>query len=542
MNPSPSRRLTFLIASSAIAVLAACGGGGGGPTAPPAGGTGPDGGTATSAARTISGAITYDFVPAKYDVASRSGTLSFAQASQKPVRGCTVAVVEGSNVLAETSTDDSGRYTLTFTPIGSGSLSVVAAAQSTSPPIEVRDNTDQGALWAIGAALEPSTTTKDLHATHGWTGSSYDPSARTAAPFAIFDSMTTASKALLAARALTLPPLVVNWSPDNVPQSGDKTIGQIGTSHYSPQENQIYVLGKEGVDTDEFDNHVIVHEWGHFIEANLSRSDSPGGRHGPGDLLDPRIAFGEGYGNAMSGIALNDPLYVDTLWGGPGGSLSAGGFDLEHEPSPTDDVVKGPLSETTVARLLYDLFDSGSTEAFDRVALGMGPILDVLVGPEKTTDSLTTIASFIAGLKAQPGVNAADVDTLLDYYNIGHITTQWGDGDPLMRQMYVDVPTSLPASGAFSLGAGEPPNSWAQNQYFVLTGNGSQVTVSATSSDDVALTLYERGTVLGQVDQFLSGTEHLSQVTQVGHKYVVVLTGFGEGTGDYQVTMSFTSP
>lgn len=89
--------------------------------------------------------------------------------------------------------------------------------------------------------------------------------------------------------------LKVNWSVNNVPQSGDKARGLIRTSHFAPDDNQLYILGKDGVDTDEFDTHVIAHEWGHFYQANISRSDSTGGRHGPGDVLDPRLAFGEGW-------------------------------------------------------------------------------------------------------------------------------------------------------------------------------------------------------------------------------------------------------
>jgi hypothetical protein len=56
----------------------------------------------------------------------------------------------------------------------------------------------------------------------------------------------------------------------------------------------MFLLGKEDVDTDEFDTHVVVHEWGHYFESAVSRSDSPGGNHALGDLLDARLAFGEG--------------------------------------------------------------------------------------------------------------------------------------------------------------------------------------------------------------------------------------------------------
>ena len=184
-------------------------------------------------------------------------------------------------------------------------------------------------------------------------------------------------------RPVTLPPLKVGWSPNNVPQDGDPAQGYITTSRFSARENEIYILGKAGVDTDEFDSHVIVHEWGHFFEQSLSRADNPGGSHGAGDVLDPRVAFGEGYGNALASMLLPESIHVDTAWLGPGGTLSASGFDAETEPSPTDDPHPGPFSERSIQRLLYDLYDSGTSEAHDRVTVDLGTIYDVLVGPQK---------------------------------------------------------------------------------------------------------------------------------------------------------------
>jgi hypothetical protein len=334
----------------------------------------------------------------------------------------------------------------------------------------------------------------------------------------------------------------VNWSPNNTPSAGDKTLGQIGTSHFSPAENQIYILGKEGIDTDEFDAHVIVHEWAHYFEKNLSRSDSPGGPHGNGDVLDPRLAFGEGYGNALASMLLPETIYADTLWSG--GSIVAGGFDAETEPSPTDDPTPGPFSETSVMRLLYDLFDPGAAEGFDTVGVGLGVIYDVLTGPEKTTQALTTIGSFVAGLKAHPSMTAPTrtaIDTLLAHYNIGPITDEWGTGDANLLAMYAGV-SSFPSSGSILLGGGYDSNKWQQNQYYVFTGNGNQVTASATSSQDVALLVYQAGTRVAAADANLSGTETVQVPTVAGRTYVVSLVGFGATPGDYTVNLSFTSP
>jgi len=513
-----------------LGLLVACGGGGGGSAAPPVGNDSP---------RTVTGTVTYDFVPASYDVTTHAGGLIFASAVPRPVRNGRVAVMAGSTTLATGNTDASGHYSLTFTPPASGALQVVALASSSTPAIIVQDNTASGAAWGIGATLG-SASTQDLHATHGWTGSSYSAASRLAAPFAILDSMYTASQAFMAVRpTVAFPTLSVNWSPNNVPQAGDKTIGQIGTSHFSPAENQIYILGKEGADTDEFDSHVIVHEWAHYFEKNLSRSDNPGGSHSNGDILDPRLAFGEGYGNALAAMLLPESLYVDTSWSSSG-TIRAFGFDAEAEPSPTDDAQPSAFSETTVMRLLYDLFDSGANEGFDQTGIGLGVVYDVLTGPEKTTDALTTIGSFIAGLKAQPGVNATAVNTLLAYYQIGPITTQWGDGDSGLQAMYTQV-SSVPYGGTVQFDGGFDSNKWQQNQYFVGAGTGGTITVKTTCTQDVDIRVYRSGTLVASA-LTNSGNETLLFSSQAGVKYVVVITGFGATPGPYSVGIDITSP
>ncbi|OJH41325.1 hypothetical protein [Cystobacter ferrugineus] len=369
----------------------------------------------------------------------------------------------------------------------------------------------------------------------------YTATRRLAAPFAILDSMYTASRAFLAVRPVTLPPLKVSWSPNNVPQEGDPALGFITTSRFSARENKIYILGKAGADTDEFDSHVIVHEWGHFFEQSLSRADSPGGFHGAGDMLDPRVAFGEGYGNALAAMLLPESIYADTAWLGPGGTLSASGFDAETEPSPTDDPHPGPFSEMSIQRLLYDLYDSGTSEAHDRMTVDLGTLYDVLVGPQKTTEAMTTIGSFVAGLKDQPGVDTAAVDALLAHYEIGPITTPWGDGDSKLSDMYTPV-SLLPYAGSANLDGGYEFNKRQQNQYFVFSGSGDRVTVSATSDDDVSIAVYHKGAWVAGADQSLSGTETFDFHAQTGRRYVVVLTGFKSSPGGYPVSVSITSP
>ncbi|MBL8919164.1 MAG: hypothetical protein JNJ54_09915 [Myxococcaceae bacterium] len=476
---------------------------------------------------TLTGSVTFERV----GVDLRG--LGAAPPQNQPARGIVVTIQDArGEVLARTVTSQSGDFTTTFTT-SSSTVSVVAYAKTLDPPIQVEDNTDGDSVYGVMRDVPAVSGGASLSIPSGWTGTSFTANRRLAAPFAILDTMSSAARAFTSVRPVVFPMLKVNWSPKNVPQSGDKARGFIGTSHFAPSDNQLYILGKDGVDTDEFDTHVIAHEWGHFYQSNISRSDSPGGRHGPGDVLDPRVAFGEGWGNALAAMVLPTTSYVDTSWSSSG--LRSFGFDLESAPTPTDDPNPSAFSEASVMRTLYDFYDSNADGAFDRTALGLGPIHDAMVA-DKTTAGLITLASFVEKLKRGTS-QAVAIDAVLAHSSIGPITNQWGDGDAQLRNMFTYA-VSLPWSGSVALGAGHPSNSWQQNQYYLFEGTGGAVTVSATAPKDVVLVASSGGQRLGWADNTQSGTETLSVMTQAGRWYVVVLTGFGEGTGDYDVSVS----
>lgn len=481
--------------------------------------------------------MTYDFVPSRY-VQGSGGTLYFNQSTPRPVRNAVIRVVEGtSTVLATGNTDANGNYALNFTS-GGGALQVQVLARTSAPAIQIEDNTAQNATWGFGNPLNNGVTTLDLHATHGWTGTSFGGTRR-AAPFAILDSMYTAARAFIAVRpSVNFPLLKVNWSPNNSPQSGDKNLGQIRTSHFSSQENEIYVLGLAGADIDEFDSHVIVHEWGHYFEENISRSDSPGGPHGGGDVLDPRIAFGEAWGTAVAAMVLPETMYTDSLWSS--GSLYAWGYDAETVPNPTDDPTPNAFSEKAVLRAIYDLYDSTSDGAWDQVGVGLGVVYDVVSGPQRNTDALTTLASFVTGLKAQPGANVAGINAVLAHYQVGPVTSDFGAGDGNLSGMFTNAP--LPYNGTIGLGGGFPSNSYQQNQYYVFTGTGRNVTVTANCAQDMWIAAFRRGAYADWADDTSTGQETFTFPSQAGAVYVLVVQGYGQISGNYNVTLSITSP
>jgi hypothetical protein len=403
-------------ATFAAVVLAACGGGGGG------GG----GGTPPPQNVTISGHITFDRIP--FDPTFGSG-LDPAHTVVSPAREVTVQAIDAGNssVLATATTDDAGAYSVTVP--SSRNVLIRARAEmlktGTAPTwnFTVRNNTNADALYAVDGAAASSGTansTRDLHAPSGFGTTNYTGE-RAAAPFAILDTVFRAKQLVLsAAPTAAFPALNLFWSEDNRPTAGRfcPDDGDIGTSAYivftgepdnctPPRTNNpdgIYILGDFSVgDTDEFDEPVLAHEFGHYFEDRFGRSDSIGGEHGgSASLLDLRVAFGEGWGNAFSSMVRNDPIYRD--------SFDGVSNDFQIDVESDDPGNEGWFSEASVEEILWDVFDPAND---DPLALGFAPIYAVMTGAQVQTDAVTSIYSFAAGLRAANPGSAALIDDLL---------------------------------------------------------------------------------------------------------------------------------
>jgi hypothetical protein len=142
----------------------------------------------------------------------------------------------------------------------------------------VLNNTNGNALYVLDSATFSSgvtNQTKNLLAGSGWGGTSYTGT-RSAAPFAILDTLLSAARFVAdnGDATLDLPELEAFWSPQNNSTAGDVTLGQIESTLYTTAvaggpAAGIYVLGDENVDTDEYDQHVLAHEFQHFLENAL---------------------------------------------------------------------------------------------------------------------------------------------------------------------------------------------------------------------------------------------------------------------------------
>jgi hypothetical protein len=410
-----------LLALSMLA-FAACGGGGS---------KGNNGGGQTMV--TVSGTVSYEFPPPNANCRG----LDFAGTLTRPIRGATVQLLNAGTgaQLGSMVSSASGGYSFANVPANTSvRLRVRAELKQPGTPgwdVEVRDNFIAGAsdldvpappalgtraLYTLdGDSFNTGSAnvTRNLTAATGWVGNSY-AGTRAAAPFALLDTIYTMMQFVRGADPNAhFPPLDAFWSVNNKLATADSdiTAGELPTSFYSGSADSLFILGDDADDTDEFDDHIVGHEWAHYFEDNFSRSDSFGGSHTLGESLEAPLAFGEGWASALGAMGLGDPVYCDTTVPG-----TAGGFGFSAE---TIDVgIQGWFNELSVATLIYDLWDT-AVDGTDNGSIGFGPIYDVMTGPQVFTDGLTTLFSFAAELRPTLDVQGqALVDSQLARENV----------------------------------------------------------------------------------------------------------------------------
>ncbi len=471
-----------------------------------------------------------------------------------------VEVLDASSrsVLASGATNASGDYTLQV-PEGRSVFvraNAVLWTDAASSPnvVEVRDNTQGNAQWVIDGAVFSAvggSVTQNLNAPSGWSGSSYTGS-RGAAPFAILDTIYTGVQKVRSAQAnAVFPKLTVYWSPNNTSASGGNlATGQIGTSFFRVSlsggsvQRALYILGKAENDTDEFDAHVIAHEFGHYLQSAFSRDDTVGGRHSGADLLDMRVAFSEGWGNGWAAVALNNKIYADTLVAG-----ASGGFSMDVSVGASSN--PGWFKESSVQRLFWDMSTSPS--------IGFTPVWNTMRTGMTVTPALTGIHSFAFALAQSNPSLASPLSAILLNQSVAlptdaYATGETNFGNPVIASVnplyltYSSLGSTL--SNVCLSDAADPNgdgNKAGEYRYIRLTLPAGLRTISVTrapattSATDPDFYLYNN---LGQISNGSNtfgisavANSESAQINVNGGSYVLAVTDY-----NFTTNTTFSSP
>lgn len=534
---SVRRSVSNLLCLSLIiipALLSACGGGSSGGTPPVASSTPTLSSSSSSSSSlpaiiTLSGNITYDFVP---HAAEQDG-LDYTATVARPGRGLLVELLDANNqVLTSTISSQTGAYSLNATRDKLVRVRVKAQLLSESDnsaqwDFKVTDNTSNNSVYAMAGSLlaaNEATAARDLHASSGWGGSAYSQP-RVAAPFAIIDSIFTGVERLLAVDdALQFPTLELRWSQNNNTADGDLALGEIATSFYSSDLNAIYILGSENDDTDEYDRHVILHEWGHYIEATLSRSDTIGGSHQGDDKLDLRVAMSEGFSNAFSAMLLDDPVYRDT-------SGVQQSDDFRIAVNRIDNTVRGWYSEASVQSIFYNFYASDT----NKTARDIADVFTVIRRDNYiNSDAFVSIYLFAEQLRTVNPTVTPTINSLLSGQNIA-ITDRFGanesnsGGAATHLPIYKTLPLNNTAVNVCSTNNQGAYNKLGVSQFLLLnvvSAGNYRITATesgtASSDSDPDMYLYFRGEILQEATSAMVGSETLTHSLLAG-AYVLEL-------------------
>jgi hypothetical protein len=262
-----------------------------------------------------------------------------------PIRNARVELINTVSqvLIAVSETDNAGRFNV---PVPSDpNLSVRVISRLRNSTLRVQDNTNLNAFYATPAIdIDGRTPPAEVVLTD---------TSRVSGAFNILEMVQRANDTVRSADpTLTLPGPTIFWSSKNTNRYGSPAIGLIGTTMFNLGNNTAYILGDRSTDSDEFDDPVIIHEYAHMLAAKFSRDDSPGGPHGLGDQLDPRVAWSEGWADFFSSVVRNDPIWRDS--NGPNG-VNVLRYDLEENVPVGDN--PGYWSEASVDGILWDLYD-----------------------------------------------------------------------------------------------------------------------------------------------------------------------------------------
>lgn len=315
---------------------------------------------AAGSSLTVSGTVKYE--DKEYGAAGFTGNTSY-----KAVRYAVVEAVVASSSLAivAVTTDAAGAYTLTIPSAYSASTVYIRALSSAVSPASA--TTPLVAVKYLAGALHAAAGTDFIPSGTATVNLSIPVSNPAAGAFNILDVFTSAGQFVYSLSGGYPPALTAYW--------------QVGSSYgtyycasydaYSCPNNGggIYVLNSNG-DTDEYDDDVMWHEYGHFVAAKYSKDDSPGGVHyiSTNDL-DLRLSWSEGWGDffpaavkawlgasmpSLLSTALSAPVYVDTS------GSSASSFNFGNPVGPEYFYAS---NEAAVAKVLIGMRNTHGMQA-----------------------------------------------------------------------------------------------------------------------------------------------------------------------------------
>jgi len=320
---------------------------------------------------------------------NKDGFLNSQQPSFKSVRFATVDLLdENENIIETIATDNNGFFF--FSPYVPSSYKVRVLAEIAGEPAKNFRVMDLNkSIYAVTKSYNSSDTNHDIKILQ---------STKSAGAFNILDVVTFAAEYAQEKLSVTSSDLSIFWEQGNLYGTYYCTGFDIG---FCSNSTGIYVLSDTSEiasDTDEFDDDVLLHEFGHYLMETFAKDDSIGGCHRlTQNDLDLRLAWSEGWGGFIP-AAIKDWLsqtnptllssveaaswYVDT-----DGEKALITHDID-QVADSNDTFYYASNELSVSKILWDIHTTFSDAKIWQVVSGYFP----------SASTPTNLATFWDGL------------------------------------------------------------------------------------------------------------------------------------------------
>ncbi len=271
-----------------------------------------------------------------------------------PIRFADVEVIDANSqaVLASGSTDETGLFAIQVNESQTRNVQVrvLSTSNDAGVPIRVLEE-GSGAIYAVSTSVfsnHPSNqdidfTLAPIVALQFQGGE----------PFNVFDQAVDAMDFIRERNGSYPSPgqrLTLYWK-----------LGTDNGTYFSSFTRSVFLLGLSN-DSDGYDDSVILHEIGHYVEFVLADSDNTGGPHTLNGCYKLTLTWSEGFATAFQNMVrewqgLNRPdIYVDTA-GQPGPGQAFISYNVEG-PSTG---IPGSGNEVAVNAVLWDIVDDTTT-------------------------------------------------------------------------------------------------------------------------------------------------------------------------------------
>lgn len=345
---------------------------------------------------------------------------AFTGTALLPVRKARIEIRDsefiGSELVQTALTDNSGSFAVTVPNNNDG--------DGTGRDIFLRvvlDNSRGRVQDHFGFVFSTDSTTQN-----NWPGGTLDFGIRTislvsSGPYNIYEAINRGYDYAVA-RGDTIPPKITAvWSVGNQDLVSN-------TTYFSNPEKRMYVLG-DPADPDEFDDDVLLHEYGHAAMYHYSFTSAVFGAHDWDTVTNNKLAWAEGWASYYSCAARNSKFFVDH----DASSFTA--HNIETLNTVLSAAERKENVEGAVAGALFDIFDTPA-DGVDNLANGSGTIWAIFTNYIKSPLE-TRFRDFYNGWRAYQYPALDKVDAIMIDFGMafagGRVTFPNADGTILHR-------------------------------------------------------------------------------------------------------------